>query len=67
MKFPSFNEWMIAKESTAHKRARHDAALKLLPKATVGSVHGGATAKPWEVKALVPSKSKKKRSKKTKK
>ncbi len=70
MKFPTFEEWIVAKESTAHKRNRAAAAKGLLPKAVVGSINGGATAKPWEIKALAPSvhkPSKKKRSKRTQK
>ena len=65
----SFRDWMDQQESSSATRARHAAALGLLPMATIGSPHGRSTASPFEVgqidKALKNKKKKKKKSKKS--
>jgi len=62
----SFRDWMDQQESSSATRARHAAALGLLPMATIGSPHGRSTASPFEVgqieKALKNKKKKKKKS-----
>jgi hypothetical protein len=60
----SFKDWLIQQESSAHTRARHAAALGLMPLATVGSIHGRSTASPSEVKSLSTSTRKTRKSKK---
>ena len=63
----TFRDWLIARESSASTRARHAAALGLMPLAVVGSVHGRSTASPFELESLTKKKKKKKKRKKRKK
>lgn len=63
----TFKDWLIARESSASTRARHAAALGLMPMAVVGSIHGRSTASPFEVKSLTSKKKKKKKKRKKKK
>ena len=59
----TFKDWLITKESSASTRARHAAALGLMPLAVVGSVHGRSTASPFELESLTKKKKKKKKKK----
>lgn len=62
----TFRDWLIARESSASTRARHAAALGLMPLAVVGSVHGRSTASPFELESLTKKKKKRKKRKKKK-
>ena len=64
MKFMSFNDWILSKESSAFTRARNAAALGLGPPIPDASMHSRYTASPWMVEK--PKKRKKKRKKKKK-
>ncbi len=63
----TFRDWLIARESSASTRARHAAALGLMPLAVVGSVHGRSTASPFELESLTKKKKKKRKKRKKKK
>jgi hypothetical protein len=65
MSLITFTDWIIARESSASTRARHDAALGLKPLAVIGSLHGRSTASPFETKSI-EKKAKKKPKKKRK-
>jgi hypothetical protein len=61
-----FNDWLLAKESSAFTRLRRAAALGLAPPIPDASINSRSTAAPWELKAL-KGKGKKKKKKKSKK
>jgi hypothetical protein len=63
MKFMSFHDWILSKESSAFTRARQAAALGLGPPIPDASMHSRSTASPW----MLEIKKKKKRRKKKKK
>ena len=62
-----FKDWIVARESSSHTRARAAAANGLMPLATVGSINGGSTASPSIQKSLTKKFSKKKKKKHGKK
>lgn len=64
MKFLSFKDWVIAKESSASTRLRWDAAMGLKPPIPLASLHSRSTASPWQVEKLIGKKKRKKRKKK---
>jgi hypothetical protein len=66
MSLITFTDWIIARESSASTRARHDAALGLKPLAVIGSLHGRSTASPFETKSLEKKAKKKPKKKKEK-
>lgn len=63
MKFMSFNDWILSKESSAFTRARQAAALGLGPDIPDASMNSRSTASPW----MIEGKKKKKKNKKKKK
>ncbi len=65
MKFKSFKDWVVAKESSAATRLRWDAALGLKPPIPDASIHSHSTAVPWQVDKLSKKKKKKKKKKKS--
>jgi hypothetical protein len=69
MKFMSFNDWVLSKESSAFTRSRQAAALGLGPDIPDASMNSRSTASPWmlEGKKKKKKKKKKKRSEKSKK
>lgn len=66
MKFISFKDWIITKESSASTRLRWDAALGLKPPIPAASIHSHSTANPWQVEKLINNKKRKKKKKKKK-